>query len=205
MTTARRSGVALALLGAQLAACTPSTWSSSPEISQSSGNFGVEVREDLSRRFIALIGPQVQIAPPYLGIPNTNIARLRSFFDRKTGDTAHQLYVIASYEGNHDWSAAHDGAGQALQFIPISRLQIACERPDKCSYAEEFAAKFPASELSNNTGGFAITFTDRTGNAQTVPVSAAQVAAQLTALTDVHKQMAAMSVTTAAGHPAQKP
>ena len=192
MTRIRSAAVALALLGVEVAGCAPLTAPSpSPQISGLSGNSGVVVREDLSQRFIALLGPEVQIDPPFLGTPNTNVARLRSFLDRRTGETAHQLYVTASYDGNHDWNAAHDGGGRTLQFFPMSRFEIACEGKDKCFYAEEFAAKFPESELSQNRGGFSITFTDQAGNAQSVPVSAAQIGAQLTALADLQKQMAA--------------
>jgi hypothetical protein len=191
MTRSSR-GVALALLGAQLAGCAATAPSPSPPIGGLSGNSGVVVREDLSRRFIALIGPTTQIEPPFLGTPNTNVARLRSFLDRQTGNTAHQLYVTATYSGNHDWSAARDDAGRALQFIPISRFQIACIEKN-CYYAEEFAAKFPESQLSQNSGGFSVTFTDQAGDAQAVPVSANQIAAQLAALADLQKKMAGAS------------
>jgi hypothetical protein len=192
MTRTRRGWVALALLGVEVAGCAPlAAPSPSPQITELSGNSGVVVREDLSQRFIALVGPEVQLEPPFFGTPDTNVARLRSFLDRRSGETAHQLYVTASYNGNHDWNAAHDSGGRALQFFPMSRFEIACEGKDKCFYAEEFAAKFPESELSQNRGGFSITFTDQAGNAQTVPVSAAQIAAQLTALAELHKQMAA--------------
>jgi hypothetical protein len=192
MTRRRSAAVALALLGVEVAGCAPlAAPSPSPQISELSGNSGVVVREDLSQRFIALVGPEVQIEPPFFGTPDTNVARLRSFLDRRSGETAHQLYVTASYNGNHDWNAAHDDAGRVLQFFPMSRFEIACEGKDKCFYAEEFAAKFPESELSQNRGGFSITFTDQAGNAQTIPISAAQVAAQLTALADLHKRTAA--------------
>jgi hypothetical protein len=192
MTRRSSAAVALALLGVEVAGCAPvAAPSPSPQISELSGNSGVVVREDLSQRFIALVGPEVRIEPPFFGTPNTNVARLRSFLDRRTGETANQLYVTASYNGNHDWNAAHDSSGRTLQFFPMSRFEIACEGKDKCFYAEEFAAKFPESELSQNRGGFSITFTDEAGNAQTVPVSAAQIGAQLTALAALHKQMAA--------------
>jgi len=185
-----RSGcgaVAVALFGAQLAACTSMPPPPIPAAGGSGTASGVVVREDLSGRFIALIGPKVQFDPPFLGTSDTNFSCLRSFLDRQTGKTAHQLYVTASYDGNHDWTAAHDGAGQALVFIPMSRFKIACDAKNNCSYAEEFAAKFPESELSNHPNGFAVTFTDAGGNMQTLPVTAGQVAAQLAALAEIQK------------------
>jgi len=197
----RRGRLVIALFGAQLAACAPMAPASVSAAGDPAATTGVVVREDSSGRFIALIGPNVQFEPPFLGVSDTNVSRLRSFFDRRNGDTAHQLYVAASYEGNHDWTSAHDSAGQALTFIPMSRFKIACDGKDNCSYAEEFAAKFPESELSNNPGGFSVTFTDAGGDAQTVRVSAAQVTAQLDALDALQKHKSgAPPTSTAAAH-----
>jgi hypothetical protein len=148
---------------------------------------GVVVREDLSERFLALIGPRAQHDPPYLGAPDTNYSCLRSFVDRKNGETAHQLYVAASYDAKRDWSAAHDAAGQNLTFLPISRYQIACGPGGICSYSEEFAAKFSESELRQNPRGFSVTFTEAGGGAQTIAVSARQVSAQLAALAELQE------------------
>jgi hypothetical protein len=153
----------------------------------------VVVREDLSGRFIALIGPRQQHAPPYLGAPDTNYSCLRTLIDRRTGEIANQLYVAASYDQKRDWSAAYDDAGQALKFLPIGRYPIACAKPQgggNCSYSEEFAAKFPDSELSKNPDGFSVTFIETSGgNArQTIAVSPAQVSAQLAALNDLQKK-----------------
>jgi hypothetical protein len=170
--------MAATLCGLQLAACAPLA---PPSAGNPESRSTVAVREDLSQRFVALIGPETQDDPPYLGTPGTNYSRLRSFIDRQTGETAHQLYVVASYYAKRDWDAAHDNHGTALKFIPISRLKIACDGSENCDYAEEFAAKIPASELSDNRRGFSITFTDQAGHAQTIMVSAEQVAIQLAA------------------------
>jgi len=149
---------------------------------------GVVVREDLSERFLALIGPRAQHDPPYLGAPDTNFSCLRSIFDRRTGETAHQLYVAASYDVEHDWSAAHDETGQPLKFLPIGRYQIACAPGGSCSYSEEFAAKFPESELREHPRGFSISFTEPGGATETIAVSAAQVSLQLAAFTELQKK-----------------
>src|SRR5579871_2458707 len=139
--------------------------------------------QDISGHFIALIGPKRQDDPPYLGTPYTNFSCLRSFIDRRTGETAQQLYVAASYDRNHDWTAAYDSRGRSLKFLPISRFPIACQGKADCSYAEEFAAKLPQNELEENPQGFSVTFVAKNGDKQTVAVSSSQVAAQLTALT----------------------
>lgn len=180
MISPRRGAMAAALCGLQLAACAP--LAPPPGASNPENQSGVIVREDLSQRFVALIGPEVQDNPPYLGTPGTNYSRLRSFIDRQTGETAHQLYVVASYDAKRDWDAAHDNHGTVLKFIPISRLKIACDGNENCDYAEEFAAKIPASELNDNRRGFSITFTDYAGHAQTITVSGEQVATQLMAV-----------------------
>jgi hypothetical protein len=178
MISTRHGAMAAALCGLQLAACAPLAL---PSTGNPESRSTVAVREDLSQRFVALIGPEAQDDPPYLGTPGTNYSCLRSLVDRQTGETVHQLYVVASYDVKRDWDAAHDDHGTVLKFIPISRLKIACDGSENCSYAEEFAAKIPASELNDNRGGFSITFTDHAGNAQTIVVSGEQVATQLTA------------------------
>ncbi|MBV9814224.1 MAG: hypothetical protein JO229_00575, partial [Alphaproteobacteria bacterium] len=95
--------------------------------------------EDTPSRFVGLIGMKAQHAPPFLGVPETNFYCLRSFVDRQTGETRHQLYVSDSYSGaERRWSAARDETGHALRFVEISRNQITCDVG--CSYAEEFAA-----------------------------------------------------------------
>jgi hypothetical protein len=180
-------GIVAALLGAQLSGCVAATPSAGPAAGKPVDDAAVAVREDLSGRFAALIGPKTQHDPPYLGTPYTNFSCLRSFIDRRNGDTAHQLYVAASYDIDRDWDAAHDDAGQALKFIPISRFKIACNGKINCSYAEEFAAIIPESELIRNPRGFSVTFTDRAGDAQTIAVSGNQVAAQLAALAQRQK------------------
>jgi hypothetical protein len=175
------------VFGAALGACSqfaPLGSPSAPAGASSGGRSNaveVQVREHLSGRFIALIGPKAQHAPPYLGTPGTNFYCLRSFVDRKTGETADQLYVSDSYEGTErNWDAARDAAGKALVFIPVSRDKIACD--GGCSYAEEFAANIPESRLRGNPTGLAVTFTNGAGNAKTITVSADQIAAQLAAL-----------------------
>jgi hypothetical protein len=179
MTICRR-GILPLVFGAVLSACSQFA---APGSAPSAGGKApvVEVREHLSGRFIALVGPKAQHAPPYLGTPGTNFYCLRSFVDRKTGETANQLYVSDSYDGaERNWDAARDDAGRAQVFIPISREEITCS--GGCSYAEEFAANIPESELRASLTGLSVIFTDHAGDEKTINVSAAQIAAQLAAL-----------------------
>ncbi len=146
-----------------------------------SGGTVVDAREHVSGQFVALIGPKAQHAPPYLDTAGTNFYCLRSLIDRTNGETIDQLYVSDSYDGaERNWSGAHDGAGQSLRFIPISRHKIGCD--DTCSYLEEFAADIPETELRTNRQGFSVTFVDHAGDQKTIKLSAEQISAQLTAL-----------------------
>jgi hypothetical protein len=195
--TLGRQGVLLGVFGMALSACSQ-LGSSDSSLGAVGKAPSVAVRENLSGRFIALIGPKAQHAPPYLGTPGTNFYCLRSFVDRKTGETADQLYVSDSYDGaERNWDAAHDDAGRAQVFIPISRDEITCDRG--CSYAEEFAATIPESELRANPRGLSVIFTDQAGDKKTINVSADQIAAQLAAVNA--QQTAAQSPTASAEPP----
>ncbi|MBV9198281.1 MAG: hypothetical protein JOY83_00825 [Alphaproteobacteria bacterium] len=137
--------------------------------------------EDTPSRFVGLISMKAQHAPPFLGVPETNFYCLRSFVDRQTGETRHQLYVSDSYSGaERRWSAARDETGHALRFVEISRNQITCDVG--CSYAEEFAADIPENELRANPQGLKVTFTDSSGAEKTIIISGSQIAAQLAAI-----------------------
>src|SRR5262245_61985031 len=111
-----RGSLLAASLGAALAACAPAP------TPLDAGRPAVLAREDLSPGFIGFIGPKSQHAPPFLDTPETNFYCLRSFLDRRTGETTHQLYVSDSYRGaERDWNAARDSAGTPLPFVSISR------------------------------------------------------------------------------------
>src|SRR5215472_5904061 len=101
----RRQGILAAVYGMALTSCT--------QLAPPQPATGSAVaREDSSQRFIVLVGPKAQHAPPFLGIPETNFYCLRSFVDRRTGEAAHQLYVTDSYFGaERGWNAARDSSG----------------------------------------------------------------------------------------------
>ena len=186
MTGSGRSVLA-ALLGTALAACAqfeppgtaPQPADAQPNLSR--GGAVVAAREDLSRHFIALTGPKRPHAPPFLDVAGTNFYCLRSFIDRRTGATEHQLYVSDSYSGaERHWHAAGDRAGAPLHFVHISRDEIDCAAA--CSYAEEFAATIPESALRASPKGLDVTFSAESGEAKTIHVSRDQIAAQLAAV-----------------------
>ena len=181
--TPRRSLAAL-LSAAALFACAPLPPSTPPAAARPAP----AAANGPSARFIGFVGPKVQHDPPFLGIPDTNFYCLRSFLDRQTGETAHQLYVADSYFGaKRGWDGAHDAAGNTLPFTSIGINEIACE--NGCSYAEEFAATIPPAVLLASAQGLAVTFTARSGEAMTIALSGEQIAGQLAAVDAERRQL----------------
>jgi hypothetical protein len=134
-----------------------------------------------SARFIGFVGPALQHDPPFLGVPYSNFYCLRSFLDRQTGETAHQLYVADSYfGGERGWNGAQDAAGDALPFTHVDTDKITCE--NGCAYEEEFAATLSEAALRANARDFTVTFTSRSGASMTIELSAALIASQLAAV-----------------------
>lgn len=132
-------------------------------------------------RFLAFVGPRRQHAPPFLGVPNTNFYALRSWIDTRSGETVHQLYVENSYAGaERNFNAAHDGEGQPLKFVPISKNEISCE--NGCSYAEEFAAALPEPLLRASPQGLKVVFGSKLGLNLTIALPGEFIAGELAAV-----------------------
>ncbi|HWB51867.1 MAG TPA: hypothetical protein VG651_22355 [Stellaceae bacterium] len=145
---------------------------------------GVELTKMQNGRFIAFVGQPRQHTPPFLDVPDTNFAVLRSWYDNKTNQAAHQLYVEDSYYGGPFlWNGVRDADNKPLKFIPISRNQISCERG--CAYADEFAAELSEDYLRAHPDGLALTFTSSDGKNLAVKMPADLVAAQLAAVDTV--------------------
>src|ERR1700726_3866402 len=108
--TAGGRGILADSLGGGLA---PGAQAPPPEApAQPSAAAVAPARGDIPSRFVGLIGTRAQHATPFLGVPETNFYCLRSFLDRQTGETRHQLYVSDSYSGpERHWDAARDGGG----------------------------------------------------------------------------------------------
>lgn len=129
-------------------------------------------------KFVGILGPRVLQGEPFLGISGTNFHALRSWIDRRTGETVHQLYVEDSYAGRkRDWNAAQEGASKPLRFIPISAKEVTCA--PACSYAEEFAAALPEQELRASPQGITVFFSAKSGAQMAIPVSGELIAKQL--------------------------
>lgn len=199
-----RSAMPLVLLAA-LAGCSGMAGTPSGGTDTAAGGrtpTAIAVSAEEGGRFIGLTGPQLQHTEPFLGVPGTNFYALRTWIDRRSGETVHQLYVSDSYAGpRRDWYAARDAQGRPLRFIPISKNEITCQ--PSCSYAEEFAAAIPEADLRNNaSSGLTVTFTARSGAEKTIAVPAEPVRAQVVALDRVRAGLATAS---AAPAPAARP
>jgi hypothetical protein len=176
-----RQAALAAALAVALTACSHAPPEGAAKSGPAPGGTTAVTPEEGSPRFIGLVGIKAQHAPPFLGVPQTNFYCLRSFVDRQSGETRHQLYVSDSYSGGERvWNAARDGAGYPLRFIAVGRHQISCE--GGCSYVEEFAAAIPESELRAHPQGFAVVFIAASGAEKRISVSGAQISAQLAAL-----------------------
>ena len=141
-------------------------------------------------KFVGVLGPKVQQGEPFLGVAGTNFHALRSWIDRRTGETVHQLYVEDSYAGaKRGWDAAQDTRGKPLRFISISDREITCA--PACSHAEEFAAALPEDELRANPQGLTVFFSAKSGAQMAIPVSGDLIAKQLAAVDAAQRASAA--------------
>jgi hypothetical protein len=191
------------MLGTALVACSPEGLAPA-QPGSANGDTGASTLDNQSTRFIGVIGTRAQHAPPFLGVPETNFYCLRSFLDRKTGETEHQLYVSDSYFGaERHWNRAQDATGHALRFIEIGRNEITCE--GSCSYLEEFAATLSESELRANPQGMAVIFFSASGDQKRISLSGAQISAQLAAVDANHNPVQpATAAATARSSPAHQ-
>jgi len=172
------AGCCIALLLSAACGCAQST---ATEGSAQSGAGDARGDELALPRFIGVVGTKAQHAPPFLGVPDTNFYCLRSFIDRRSGETLHQLYVSDSYSGTErQWDAARDEQGHSLRFVEIGRHEITCD--GGCAYLEEFAADIPESQLRANPRGLTVIFSARSGAEKRISLSDSQVSAQLSAV-----------------------
>jgi hypothetical protein len=142
---------------------------------------GVELTKQQDGRFIGFVGQKQQHTAAFLGVEETNFFALRSWYDNKTSEAAHQLYIEDSYYGGpFKWDGVHDADGRTLKFIPISRNLITCE--EGCSYADEFAAELPEDYLRAHKAGVAVIFTASDGKTLPVNVPGDLITAQLNAV-----------------------
>lgn len=183
-----KSAVALLACGLLLAGCVapPAAPASGDAVTQAIAEGG---------KFVGVLGPKVPQGEPFLGVTDTNFHALRSWIDRRTGETVHQLYVEDSYIGpRRDWNAAQNAGGKPLRFIPISDKQVTCT--PACSFAEEFAAALPEQTLRASPQGITVFFSAKSGAQMAIPVSGEVIAKQLAGVDAARRASAAAAVPT---------
>jgi hypothetical protein len=184
-----------ALLLAGLAACNGEKPVLTPASLPTPGahpDTAITVNREQGGRFLSFVGPKTQHDPLFLGVAGTNYDTLRTLLDTRSGETVHQLFVEDSYAGTkREWFEAEDEKGQKLRFIPIGSDEITCD--GGCSYAEEFAAALPDPLLRASTNGLIVTFIAKSGARTVIQIPGPQVAAQLAAVDNAKKSLAAQA------------
>jgi hypothetical protein len=194
--------IAAALLTAVLGGC--GLLKQDPVIPPPKGGETVEITKQQNGRFVAFVSQRLQHSEPYLGVAGTNFFALRSWYDTKTGETAHQVYVSDSYHGGpYKWDGVHDLDKKALRFVAIGRHDITCEAG--CSYFDEFAAVLPEDYLQAHKGGLALTFTARDGKSLAVAVPGNVVNEELIAVDTIRSSLAQANAAPAAAGPPAAP
>jgi hypothetical protein len=152
-------------------------------------------------KFIAFVGPRQIHGEPHFGVAGTNFYALRSWIDRRSGETLYQIYVQDSYSGpKRQWNSAQDAQGQKLRFVPISVNEIECGA-SPCAYAEEFAAALPEATLRASPQGVPVFFAAQSGAQMAIPIAGDLIAKQLGAVDRV-RAATAIATPAAAAAPA---
>ena len=186
--------IAIALFAAPALLAVLSACTGLPDTATSKSQLATAVARSVEQggRFISLVGPRRQHAEPFLGVAGTNFFALRSMIDTRSGETAHQIFVEDSYFGaERSWEAARDSQGEKLRFIAISKNEITCD--NGCSYAEEFAAAVPETQLRASPQGLAVNFAAHAGPEKTITVPGDLIANQLAAVADARASLPAAS------------
>lgn len=197
--------VALLTSAVALAGC--AAMQPEPKVAAPPSAEGIEITKQQNGRFVAFVSPRLQHTQPFLGVAGTNFFALRSWFDTKTGETAHQVYVADSYYGKpYRWEAARSSDNETLKFVPISRNEITCD--NGCAYFDEFAAEVPEGVLKAHPGGLSVTFTSKEGKSLAVNVPGQLVKEELLAVDTIRTglgQVSAASAASSAPAPAAPP
>lgn len=98
---------------------------------------------------------------------------LRSFIDKKTAATRHQVYVGGLYR--YDWYAANDETATGLEFTPVGG--------SRRRYLDDFGAIVPEDKLrSRRMYGYAVKFYAKSGTTLVIQLTPRQIGAQLDAV-----------------------
>jgi len=125
-----------------------------------------------------------------------NIYSLRSWIDKATGKATHQLYVSVGYSG--EWRFYVNASGQdaqALPFTDIKRDVTTCAG-GSCSYREIFGVELSETLLAANPNGYSVKVYAKDGSSIIVPLTGAQIAEQVRAVTEARATLKLKTVKT---------
>ena len=163
--------LAAASLVATLAAASPASTAT---------ELAVKVSGDKFSKQISFDGPAAAINPFGGTFRQWNI---RSWLDRDTKATTHQLYVTVSYDG--DWrfyDRAADDSATDLRVTKIGTKVVYCSA-GSCLVSEFVGVDLPEATLKAKAGtGFQIKISAKSGDSLVLEISAAQITAELKAI-----------------------
>lgn len=109
---------------------------------------------------------------------------IRSWVDKRTGATEHQIYVMNSYVGDwRFWNLASNDRAQPLRLVSIDRTVIFCGGYGGCSHSETVGIMLSDADLrAARATGYRMQLRSRTGLTQVIQVTPAQIQAQMDAI-----------------------
>jgi hypothetical protein len=132
---------------------------------------------------ITLMGIEASFAPSLGSHANSDF--IRRVVNKKTGETAHQLYVQNYYTGHwRQWDAARDENADPLQFATIKKEVVACAN-SICTRAEIFRADLDDALLRRRAASgepYRIMFSAKSGREMVISIAPRQIRAQLAAI-----------------------
>jgi hypothetical protein len=129
--------------------------------------------------------PDVKILGVERPLPGATFSSyyLRSWVNKQTGATTHQLYVQHHYDGDWiRWTRANGQDAQSLEFSSLSREVRRCYADRSCSFEEVFGASIPHAAMRASSEGYAVKFYSSTGQSMVVTLDSDQIKAQLAAV-----------------------
>lgn len=143
----------------------------------------VRIDDDRFSKLITLEGPAYG-KNNFFGTSRTY--RIRSWIDRATKSTAHQLYIDITYvDGQRRYVRAAGDEAQDLALTRIAFIRLTRGCSSQCAYNETVGVDLPQALLEAKAGsGFEIKLYARSGDALILMIPAEEIAIQLKAIAD---------------------
>lgn len=143
---------------------------------------GVKVEDSNFEPVASILGVEMLVAN-YIGYNcGESRALVRSFIDKKSGVTTHQLYVSMYYKS--DWrfyNRATNERGEAVEFLEINRDVVTCAS-SPCLLSEVFGIKISEKELRTAQGPIKFQASSKSGHKQIITVTQGAIMQQIEAV-----------------------